>query len=37
MTETTNSQGKFLGGLALALMAFSVLAVVTVLVATMGG
>jgi hypothetical protein len=38
MAETTNSQGAFLGGLALALIALSVLAVVAVLLATgMGG
>lgn len=36
MTEATNSQGAFLGGLALVLIVFSVLAVVAVMVAAMG-
>lgn len=34
MAETTNSQSTFLGGLALALIALSVLAVAVVMVAT---
>lgn len=38
MSEDSTSQGVFLGGLALGLMALSVLAVVAVLIATgMGG
>jgi hypothetical protein len=37
VAEATNSQGAFLGGLALALIVFSVLAVAVVMVAAMGG
>lgn len=36
MAEATNTQGAFLGGLALALIAFSVLAVAVVMLAAMG-